>query len=511
MNEPIRRGGLSSEHALEVKGISKAFGSVRANDNISLDIRRGEIQSLLGENGAGKTTLVRIIAGLITPDSGTISLSGEEVEVRDPLHASELGIQMVHQHFALIDTLTVAENLHLARLSHLHKRIELQSVRDDVSKLAKANQLLIEPDALVSDLSVGARQRVEIARALLLQADVLILDEPTAVLTPQETAELFRLMRGLTAEGVSIIFISHKLSEVLEISDRISVLRHGRLVETFDVVKATSEVLSTAMVGRQIIDRSYRTGKADTKTNVEPALSVRRVTTAARSGVVQLKEISFEVFPGEILGVAGIDGNGQSELVDAVIGLDNPVSGSVEVAEAGQPNGKSPMAHIPDDRAAKGLIPSLTIWENILLGRAGDPRYIVRGVVRRSAARAAAREELALFGIKRDIVDIFPPMLSGGMQQRVLLARELAGAPTVIIAAQPTRGLDIQGAEFIRSTFDSLRADGAAILLVSTELEEILALTDRVVVMFRGTIVGEFRTEEADLVSLGLMMGGQTG
>ena len=263
MGEPSARSRHSPSNALEFEGICKAFGPVRANDNISLTVRSGEVHSVLGENGAGKTTLMRIIAGLITPDRGTISLGGQPVNIRDPLHASELGIQMVHQHFALIDTLTVTENLHLARITNVYRRLDLQELRREIQELSDTHRLPVEPDALVANLSVGSQQRVEIARALLLQADVLILDEPTSVLTPHETTDLFRLIRQLTATGVSIIFISHKLSEVMEISDRISVLRGGRHIMTIDGDEATAENLSEAMVGRPIVERSFVTGDSE--------------------------------------------------------------------------------------------------------------------------------------------------------------------------------------------------------------------------------------------------------
>ncbi len=510
MGEPTARSRHTPSNALEFQGICKAFGPVRANDNISLTVRSGEVHSILGENGAGKTTLMRIIAGLITPDKGSISLRGQPVSIRDPLHASELGIQMVHQHFALIDTLTVTENLHLAQITNVYRRLDLQELRREIRKLSKTHRLPVEPDALVANLSVGSQQRVEIARALLLQADVLILDEPTSVLTPHETTDLFRLMRQLTATGVSIIFISHKLSEVMEISDRISVLRGGRHIMTIDGDKATAENLSEAMVGRPIVERSFVTGDSNIPPRAEPALAVREVTTNDDPESVQLRNVSLEVFPGEILGIAGVDGNGQSELVDVILGHRKPAEGSVELRGESQLNGRSRVAHIPDDRVAKGLIPNMTIWQNLLLGRAGDPRFLTKnGVVRRESARKATSSDVATFGIQRDVADLLPSMLSGGMQQRVLLARELAGAPSVIIAAQPTRGLDIAGTQFVRTTLDTLRVEGAAILLVSTELDEILALADRIAVMFRGEIIGETSNQDAEVVRLGLLMGGE--
>jgi ABC-type uncharacterized transport system ATPase subunit len=504
------RGRHSLPNALELQGICKTFGPVRANDNISLAVRPGEVHSILGENGAGKTTLMRIIAGVITPDSGTISLGGQPVNIRDPLHASELGIQMVHQHFALIDTLTVTENLYLARLRSVYRRLDLQELRRDIQELSETHRLPVEPDALVANLSVGSQQRVEIARSLLLQADVLILDEPTSVLTPHETSDLFRLIRRLTATGVSIIFISHKLSEVMEISDRISVLRDGRYITTIEGDKATAENLSEAMVGRPIVERSFVTGDSNIQRQDEPALAVREVTTSDDSDSVKLQTVSLEVYPGEILGIAGVDGNGQSELIDVLLGHRKPTEGSVELSGEGHPTGRSGVAHIPDDRLAKGLIPNMTIWQNLLLRRADDSRFLTkRGVVRKESARTATSQDLEAFGLKREVADLLPSMLSGGMQQRVLLARELTGAPSVVIAAQPTRGLDIEGTQFVRTTLDRLRAEGAAILLVSTELDEILALADRIAVMFRGQVIGEMTNRDADLVRLGLLMGGE--
>lgn len=510
MIESSARSRPSPSNALEFQGICKAFGPVRANDNISLTVRTGEVHSILGENGAGKTTLMRIIAGLITPDRGTISLRGQPVNIRDPLHASELGIQMVHQHFALIDTLTVTENLYLARIKNVYRLLDLHELRREIQELSQTHRLSVEPDALVANLSVGAQQRVEIARALLLQADVLILDEPTSVLTPHETIDLFQLIRQLTASGVSVIFISHKLAEVMEISDRISVLRGGRHITTIDADEATAENLSEAMVGRPIVERSFVTGDSTASQRVEPALVVREVTTHDSPESVQLRSVSLEVFPGEILGIAGVDGNGQSELVDVILGHRKPTEGSVELRSEGQSNSRSGVAHIPDDRVSKGLIPNMTIWQNVLLRREGDPRFLTKnGVVRKESARKATSQDVAIFGLQRDVADLLPSMLSGGMQQRVLLARELAGAPGVVIAAQPTRGLDIAGTQFVRTTLDELRTEGTAILLVSTELDEILALADRIAVMFRGRIIGEMPNRDADVLHLGLLMGGK--
>lgn len=507
MDEPSTLSRTVPSGVLELEGICKSFGPVRANDNISLTFRYGEVHSILGENGAGKTTLMRVIAGLITPDSGTMLLHDQEVTIRDPFHASELGVQMVHQHFALIDTLTVIENLYLARISHIYRRLDLQDLRREVRELSEAHRLAVDPDAVVSNLSVGAQQRVEIIRALLLRADVLILDEPTSVLTPQETMDLFRLIRQLTATGVAVIFISHKLAEVMEISDRISVLRGGRHITTLDGHEATAENLSEAMVGRPIVERSFVTGDSDISRRVEPSLIVRDVTTSDEPDSVQLRNVSLEVCPGEILGIAGVDGNGQSELVDVILGHRKLTEGSVELRSE---NGLSRMAHIPDDRVAKGLIPNMTIWQNILLRRQGDSRFLTRkGVVRRDSARKATARDVAIFGLQRDVANMLPPMLSGGMQQRVLLSRELVGSPGVIIAAQPTRGLDIAGTQFVRTTLDTLRTEEAAILLVSTELDEILALADRIAVMFRGQIIGEMPNRDADVVKLGLLMGGE--
>ena len=505
--EPSTSSRTIPSNVLELEGISKSFGHVRANDNISLTFRSGEVHCILGENGAGKTTLMRVIAGLITPDSGTILLRDQDVTIRDPFHASELGIQMVHQHFALIDTLTVVENLYLARIASVYGRLDLHGLRREIRELGEAHGLAVDPDAVVYNLSVGAQQRVEIIRALLLRADVLILDEPTSVLTPQETTDLFQLIRQLTATGVSVIFISHKLSEVMEISDRISVLRGGRHITTFNGHEATAENLSEAMVGRPIVERSFVTGDSEAPRRVGPSLIMRGVSTSNEPDSVQLRNISLEVFPGEILGIAGVDGNGQSELVDVVLGHRKLTGGSVELLGE---NHRSRVAHIPDDRVAKGLIPNMTIWQNILLRRQGDSRFLTRrGVVRKDSARKATVSDVAIFGLQRDVANMLPPMLSGGMQQRVLLSRELVGSPGLIIAAQPTRGLDIAGTQFVRTTLDAMRTEKAAILLVSTELDEILALADRIAVMFRGQIIGEMPNRDADVVRLGLLMGGE--
>ena len=497
--------------ALRLDRICRRFGNLRANDDISLTIRQGEIHAVLGENGAGKSTLMRIVAGVISPDSGDIYVDGVKVDIHSPHDAARHGIQMVHQHFALIEPLTVAENLHLARVKRMRERVVLTDVREELFRLRDEYGLHLDPEARVHELSIGSRQRLEISRALLLRARILILDEPTAVLTPNEVDDFFRLLRTLQRRGVSIIFISHKLAEVLAISDRITVLRQGRVADSLPTSTATVERLSLAVVG-QPIRIGKRQGSAPPRVAAPPALELRDISTKPARDRVQLRNINLMVRPGEVLGIAGIDGNGQSELVDVVVGAVKPQMGAVRIlGAAARVGGRAPkLAHIPDDRGRKGLVLSMTCKDNLLLRLRDDPRFFRFGLIRRQSARDYATALLKQFMVRTSALDMPAGTLSGGNQQRLLLARELAGAPQMIVAAQPTRGLDVAGAAFVHETLRDHRDRGAGILIVSTELEELLALADRIIVMFRGEFMGEVPADDADLLQLGfMMMGGE--
>jgi simple sugar transport system ATP-binding protein len=503
---------MSEQHpeALRLERISRRFGELKANDEISITIRKGEVHALLGENGAGKSTLMRIVAGVISPDSGTIHVDGRQADIRSPHDAGRLGIQMVHQHFALIGSLTVAENLHLARATSMRGRVVLDDIRAELAHLRSEYGIQLDPDALVDDLTVGSQQRLEIARALILNARVLVLDEPTAVLTPTEVEDLFRLLRNLRRDGVAIIFISHKLAEVLAISDRVTVLRQGRVVDSLETRTATIERLSLAVVGRPVsLGRRERVSAA-CSTDVA-VLELDGVSTAAAPDRVQLRDVSLAVRSGEIVGIAGVDGNGQSELIDVVVGIVAPTAGTVRTVEPGpvaHADAALMLAHIPDDRGRKGLVLSMTCLDNILLRHRHDPRLFRFGMVRAGSARQHVAGLLRRFMVRDSAIDEPAGRLSGGNQQRVLLARELDGAPQIIVAGQPTRGVDVAGAAFVHDTLRAYRDRGAGILMVSTELEELLALSDRILVMFRGQVMGEVRGECADPLELGAMMMG---
>lgn len=496
--------------ALRLERISRRFGELKANDEISITIRKGEVHALLGENGAGKSTLMRIVAGVISPDSGDIFVDGKKADICSPHDAGHLGIQMVHQHFALIGSLTVAENLHLARVTSMRGRVALDNIRTELAHLRREYGIELNPDALVDDLTVGSQQRLEIARALLLDARVLVLDEPTAVLTPSEVDDLFRLLRNLRRDGVAIIFISHKLAEVLAISDRVTVLRQGRVVDSLDTQTATMERLSLAVVGRPVtLGRRERTSRF--RRNDTPVLELEGVSTAAAPDRVPLSDISFSVNAGEIVGIAGVDGNGQSELIDVVVGVAPPAAGSIRTTEkttVAEAETIPSLAHIPDDRGRKGLVLNMTCQDNILLRHRHDPRFFRFGMIRSGSSRKHVAALLRRFMVRASAIDEPAGRLSGGNQQRVLLSRELDGTPQVIIAGQPTRGVDVAGAAFVHDTLRACRDRGAGILVVSTELEELLALSDRILVMFRGQVMGEVHGDCADPLELGAMMMG---
>jgi ABC-type uncharacterized transport system ATPase subunit len=498
--------------ALELRGITKRFPGVLANDHIDFDLRRGEVHALLGENGAGKSTLMNVLYGLYHPDEGEIVVNGEVVQMSSPREAINRGIGMVHQHFMLIPVMTVAENVVLA----VEPRrdgilLDYAAARRHVHELARTFGFAIDPDALIQDITVGQQQRVEILKALFRRADILILDEPTAVLTPQEATELFTILQTLTREGLSIIFISHKLNEVLEIADRITVLRRGKLVETLPGAGATEESLARLMVGREVL---LRVEKEPAKP-AGPLLQVSGLVVKDDRGITKVRDVSFEVRGGEIVAIAGVDGNGQTELIDAIAGLRKAEGGSViangheMIRENAREHFESGFGHIPEDRQHRGLVLDFSIAENIALhdfrkrpnSRFGwlDPRRLLE----------QARRLITEFDVRGGDPQTAASALSGGNQQKVILAREIDRNPTVLIAAQPTRGLDVGAIEFVHRRLIEERDEGRAILLVSLELEEVLSLADRILVLYEGEIVGEFpptATEE----ELGLAMTGGT-
>jgi simple sugar transport system ATP-binding protein len=496
---------------LELRGITKEFPGVLANDHVDFDLRRGEVHALLGENGAGKSTLMSILYGLYTPDSGEILMNGKPVAIHSPKNAIELGIGMVHQHFMLIPVMTVTENIVLANEPvHAGFLLDESAAEKRVADVAKTFNFAVDPHARTQDITVGQQQRVEIMKALYRNADVLILDEPTAVLTPQEAADLFEILRTLRREGISIIFISHKLNEVLDIADRITVLRRGKTIETVPREGATEASLARAMVGRDVLLRVE-------KTPAEPGdvlLSVRDLHVRDDRLIEKVRGVSLDVRAGEIVGIAGVDGNGQTELIDALTGLRRIESGTVTIGDHELTHAKAKaaldagMGHIPEDRQRRGLVLEFSIAENLALhdyAKAPDARWgwtFPNRVVQR--AKVLIRE----FDIRGGGPYTRAGGLSGGNQQKLVAAREISRDPKVLIAAQPTRGLDVGAIEYLHRRLITERDEGRAILLISLELDEILSLADRILVLYEGENVGD-HTGEVSEEEIGLeMLGG---
>ena len=495
---------------LELRGITKRFPGVLANDRVDFDLRRGEIHALLGENGAGKSTLMNILYGLYTPDDGEIVIRGEEVRMSSPREAIERGIGMVHQHFMLIPVMTVAENIVLAvEPTRAGGLLDYRAASRTVSALAESFGFAIDPNALIEDITVGQQQRVEILKALYRRADILILDEPTAVLTPQESTELFGILRNLVREGMSVIFISHKLNEVLEIAERVTVLRRGKLVETVGAKDATEDGLAQLMVGREVL---LRVDKVPASPG-ERLLAVEHLHVRDDRGIEKVRDVSLEVKAGEIVGIAGVDGNGQTELIDAISGLRKVESGRVEIAgvdltrESARAHFDEGFGHVPEDRQRRGLVLEFTIAENIALHDYGTPPASRLGWLYPKNLVARARDLIREFDVRGGRPQTLAQALSGGNQQKVILAREISRDPKVLIAAQPTRGLDVGAIEFVHRRLVEERDEGRAVLLVSLELDEILGLSDRILVMFEGRIVGEFEPDTSE-AELGLAMTG---
>jgi simple sugar transport system ATP-binding protein len=494
---------------LELRGITKRFPGVVANDAVDFELAPAEVHALLGENGAGKSTLMNILYGLYTPDEGQVFLRGEEVEIGSPRHAIDLGIGMVHQHFMLIPVMTVAENIVLAHEPRSGPMLDIGEAEREVRQLSQRFGLAVDPSARVEEISVGQQQRAEILKALFRGAEILILDEPTAVLTPQETQELFEIIEALKAEGKSIIFITHKLNEVLEIADRITVLRRGKAVETVPKEGATEEGLARLMVGREVLLRVEKGPGTPTK----PLLTIEDLHVLDERGLEAVRGVSFEVRGGEIVGLAGVDGNGQSELVDAVSGLRNPSNGTIVVSgkdvtgEGCKQSLDAGVGHIPEDRHLRGLVLDFTLAENLALHDYDHAPISRFGWLypRRMVNRAT--RILEEFDVRGGGPETPAASLSGGNQQKVVVAREVSRNPDVLLAAQPTRGLDVGAIEFVHRRLVNERDEGRAILLVSFELEEILSLSDRILVMYEGQIVGEYAPDVTE-EELGIAMTG---
>jgi len=505
-----------AEYAVELRHITKKFPLVTANDDVDFSVQQGEIHALVGENGAGKSTLVNILYGLFKPDNGTIRINGREVQFSYPGDAIRLGIGMVHQHFMLIPPFTVAENVVLGHEPSIGGFVDLARANEIVRALSVQYGLKVDPTAKVETLSVGIEQRIEIIKVLYRGAEILILDEPTAVLTPQEVDELFEIMRALKAQGKTIIFITHKLQEVMAVSDSVTVMRRGKVVGTVAVKDTSRQEIATMMVGRQVLFRIQRTQAVAG----EIVLKVEHLHALNNKGLPALRDLWFSVHEGEILSIAGVEGNGQSELVEVLTGLRRAQGGRVTLCGREITNlppraiREEGAGHIPEDRHRRGLVLDFTVAQNLVLGihhRRPYVRHLLVDVINLGPVREKAQRLLREFDIRPPDQENPAGNLSGGNQQKVIVAREFDQKPKLLIAAQPTRGIDVGSIEFIHQRLLQARDGGKAVLLVSADLEEILSLSDRIAVMYEGRIVGILEPEEATEERIGMMMTGGSG
>ncbi|MGQ3210108.1 ABC transporter ATP-binding protein [Shinella sp.] len=504
-----------SELAIELKGIDKSFGLVHANRNINLKVRKGTIHGIIGENGAGKSTLMSILYGFYQADHGDIVIDGKTIKIRDPNAAIAAGIGMVHQHFMLVENFTVLENIMLGAEESQILNAGITKARAELKRLEKEYALEVNPDAIIEELPVGLQQRVEILKALYRRADILILDEPTGVLTPAEADHLFRILEQLKAEGKTVLLITHKLREIMAITDEVSVMRRGEMVATRTTKDTSVEELAELMVGRRVL---LRVEKGEAKP-ADVKLSVKNLTVRDSRGVTMVDDVSFDIRAGEIVGIAGVAGNGQSELLEAISGIRRAKSGTVSLnGSAIEVTGhvdpaelrKRGLAHVPEDRHHVGLVLKFEESENAILGYHDDPKYRKGLLLDIDAIRADAEEKIAAYDIRPPNPRLKTANFSGGNQQKIVLAREMERGPDVLIIGQPTRGVDVGAIEFIHKRIIEMRDQGKAVLLVSVELDEIRALSDRILVMFAGRVVGE-RTPDATEGELGLLMAGVEG
>ena len=500
------------DYVIEMLNITKEFPGIKANDNITLQLKKGEVHALLGENGAGKSTLMSVLFGLYQPEAGVIKKNGEVVQIKDPNDANDLGIGMVHQHFKLVEIFTVLDNIILGVEPNRAGFLQKAEARKKVVELSEKYGLRVDPDALIEDISVGMQQRVEILKMLYRENEILIFDEPTAVLTPQEIDELMEIMRGFTKEGKSILFITHKLAEIMAVADRCTVLRKGQCIGTVDVAGTTQEELSRMMVGRPVslvVDKQERDPG-------EVILEVEHVTVPSKAHKNNaVKDVSFKVRSGEIVCLAGIEGNGQTEFAYALTGLEKPSAGAFRLKGADithapiRERSKSGMSHIPEDRHKHGLVLDYTLAQNLVLQRYWQPEFQSRGFIKFGAVRQYAERLIEQYDIRSGQGPDTPARsMSGGNQQKAIVAREIDKDPELLVAIQPTRGLDVGAIEYIHKQLVAQRDEGKGVLLISLELDEVMNVSDRILVMYEGEIVGEFDPKTTTVEELGLYMAG---
>lgn len=501
---------MAHENVIEMRDITKVFGGFVANDKINLHLRKGEIHALLGENGAGKSTLMNMLAGLLEPTSGEIAVNGQVVNLDSPSKAASLGIGMVHQHFMLVEAFTVAENIILGSELTKNGVLDIAGASKEIKALSERYGLAVDPSAKVADISVGAQQRVEILKTLYRGADILIFDEPTAVLTPSEIDELMAIMKNLVKEGKSIILITHKLDEIRAVSDRVTVIRRGKSIETVEIAGATNADLAEMMVGRSV---SFKTEKQASKPK-EVVLSIKDLVVNENRGVPAVKNLSLDVRAGEIVGIAGIDGNGQSELIQAITGLRKVESGSIEL-KGDSIVGMHPrqitelsVGHVPEDRHRDGLILEMMISENIALQTYYKEPHSKNGILNYSNITSYAKKLMEEFDVRAASELVPAAALSGGNQQKAIIAREIDRDPDLLIVSQPTRGLDVGAIEYIHKRLIEERDNGKAVLVVSFELDEILNVSDRIAVIHDGKIQGIVSPETTNKQGLGVLMAG---
>lgn len=503
---------MENDYIIEMLGITKEFPGIKANDNINLQVKRGEIHALLGENGAGKSTLMSILFGLYQPTSGIIKKNGKEVQINSPNDANELNIGMVHQHFKLVECFSVLDNIILGVEPTKGLFLEKKGARRKVLELSEKYGLKVDPDALISDITVGMQQRTEILKMLYRDNEVLIFDEPTAVLTPQEISELMKIMKNLAKEGKSILFITHKLNEIMEVADRCTILRRGKYIGTVNIADTSKEELSKMMVGRNV---SFTVDKKEKQIG-DTVLKVEHLTMPSKAHSNNaVKDVSFNVRKGEIVCIAGIDGNGQSELVQGLTGLEKISGGTIsfngqDITKASiRDKSKLGMSHIPEDRHKHGLVLDYTLEQNMVLQRYWQPDFQAGGFIKAKAVRDYAEKLIEQYDVRSGQGPVtVARSMSGGNQQKAIIAREIDKDPDLLVAVQPTRGLDVGAIEFIHKQLVAQRDKGKAVLLISFELDEVMDVSDRILVMYEGELVGQFDPKQITVEELGLYMAG---